>query len=310
MPYNDTRGNWSQRHQRAEMTFQDQHEREYYAAIELRSGDPTGLIEPLFRAPLMPPQKYLVRRNKKRPYDIEVDYTAWKRDVRARRREWEREGRQLSQKMHGSKYDPREAFSQEVLDVIGPPPEAIEPIIAAEQGNKWVLGLSKKVDMRLVKFFEPEEIDPDYRDREDAEEEEEDYGGKNPARTQHEGAGRGRRRVVAESDDDEEEEEVPRRRGKRVDPDEEEETHDAGATGGRRVNPKAKKPEPRAVTRGRGKKDGAPKRGPGGKFQKAEQPFGKEGVHNEGGHAVLSEDQQQQRSVARSERRERELAEV
>lgn len=291
MPYNDTRGNWSQRHQRAEMTFQDQHGREYYASIELRTGDPTGLIEPLFRAPLMPPQKYLSRRNKKRPYDIEVDYVAWKRDVRARRREWEKEGRQLAQKMHGSKFDPREAFTMEVLDVIGPPPEAIEPIIAAEQGNRWVLGLTKKVDMRLVKFFEPEDTDPDYRDREDAEEEGEDYGGANPARTQHEPEPRGRRR--------------------QVDADEEEEEADPGATGGRRVNPKANKPQPRAVTKGDGKKSGKPKRGPGGKFlKKGEQPFGEGGVVNEGGHAVLSEDQQQTRSAARAQRRERELAEV
>jgi hypothetical protein len=293
VPYNDTRGNWSQRHQRAEMTFQDQHEREYYAAIELKTGDPTGLIEPLFRAPLMPPQKYLVRRNKRRPYDIEVDYVAWKRDVRTARRAWEREGRQLAQKMHGSKYDPREPFSMEVLDVIGPPPEAIEPIIAAEQGNRWVLGLSKKVDERLVKFFEPEDVDPDYRDREDSEEEDEDYGGSNPARTKHE--------------DD-------RVRGRRqVDPDEEEEEHDRGATGrqgGRRVNPKAEKPAPRAATKGEGKQSNRPKRGPGGKFQKTEQPFGKDGVTNEGGHALLSEDQQQARSAARTKRRERELAEV
>lgn len=288
VPYNDTRGNWSQRHQRAEMTFQDQHGREYYASIELKTGDPTGLIEPLYRAPLMPPQKYLSRRNKKRPYDIEVDYVAWKRDVRARRREWEKEGRQLAQKMHGSKYDPREAFSMEVLDVIGPPPEAIEPIIAAEQGNRWVLGLSKKVDMRLVKFFEPEDIDPDYRDREDAEEEEENFAGASPARTKHDTG----------------------RRGQRVDPDEEEEAADPAAQP-RRQNPKAEKPQPRAVTKGKGKAAGAPKRGTGGKFVKAsKEPFGKGGVVNEGGHAVLSEDQQQKRSQARASQRERELAEA
>jgi len=161
VPFNDTRGDWSQRNQRNTMQMQDQHGRPWFATIEIKTGDPCGLIEAQFQAPLVPPQEYL-RRVPRKPYDLHIDYTAWKQDIRTARADWEREGRQLARKLHGSAYDPRKAFSIEVLEMIGEAPSAIEPVIAAEQGNSWVLGLTSTVDMRLVQFFEPEQIDPDY----------------------------------------------------------------------------------------------------------------------------------------------------
>lgn len=158
----DTRGDWSQRKQRSEMTFTDQHGRPYYGATELKTGDVVGLIEMLFQAPLMPPQKYL-ERVPKQPYTLYINYERWENDTREARRDWEREGRQLSRRIHGDAYDPSKPFSRDILDIIGEPPQAIEPIIAAKQGNKWVLGLTNRVDLRLVEYFEPEALDPEIR---------------------------------------------------------------------------------------------------------------------------------------------------
>lgn len=152
---------WSQKNQRTSTDFTDQHGRQYHAVIEIKTGDPVGMIEPLFTAPLMPEQKYL-RRVPRRPYDINIDYESWKRDIRGAWGEWQREGRSLAKKLHGSAYDPKADFTSDVLEVIGPAPQPIEPVIAASQGNKWVLGLTSKVDLRLARFFEPEQLDPDY----------------------------------------------------------------------------------------------------------------------------------------------------
>lgn len=155
--------NWSQQHQRRYQIFTDQHGREWGGNLEVKTGDVVGLLEAQFTAPLIPPQKY-IRRVDRRPYDLRIDYKQWKADYRGERRDWEREGRQMMRKMRGKGYNPNEEFSEDVLDIIGEPPQAIEPIIAAEQGNSWILGKTKKPDLRLVKFFEPEQLDPEIRE--------------------------------------------------------------------------------------------------------------------------------------------------
>lgn len=163
MPYADTRGDWSQRNQRISTDFTDQHGRKYHATIEIKSGDPCGLIEPLFQAPVMPPQQFL-KRVPRRPYDIVIDYDGWKREIRAAWAEWQSDGRAVGMKLHGSAYDPSADFTFDILQVIGPAPTRIEPVLACQQGNKWALGLSSRVDMRLVPYLEPEQVDPDYSD--------------------------------------------------------------------------------------------------------------------------------------------------
>lgn len=159
-------GNFSQAKQRRGQMFRDQHGRRYFASIEISTGDPCGLIEPQFHAPLAVPHMYLERSpDEMRPYDLIVNYARWEADIQTERATWEKEGRQRAMKLHGDAYDPTKPFSAQVLDIIGPPPQAIEPIIAARQGNSWVLGLSTKVDLRLASFFEPEQLDADFRAR-------------------------------------------------------------------------------------------------------------------------------------------------
>ena len=162
---------WSQRNQRQDQTFTDDHGREWFGSVEIKTGHVCGLLEPQFQAPLIPDQKYL-ERIPKRPYDLHINYDRWLADIRATRAEWEREGRQMMRKMRGSGYDPSEEFGADVLDIIGEPPEAVEPVIAARQGNSWILGLTNRVDRRLIKYFNIDKLpakvrreqEPDLRD--------------------------------------------------------------------------------------------------------------------------------------------------
>jgi hypothetical protein len=161
--------NWSQRNQRREggQFFRDQHGRRYHAEIELKTGHPCGPLVPQYRAPLVVPQQYLVLSNDpENPTLLTVNYTRWESDARAARKDWEAEGRSRALKMYGDAYDPRKPFGQDVLDIIGPAPSAVEPVIAARQGNSWVLGLSDRIDLRLAKYFEPEQLDPQHRPEE------------------------------------------------------------------------------------------------------------------------------------------------
>lgn len=178
-------GKFSQRDQRADVRLTDQHQRPYHATIEKKSLDTTGVIQPLFDAPLKFEVKYFEKgTDPARPYDRVINYTRWLADIDADRREWERDGRIRSQRMYGEKYVAADGalglFTQEVLDIVGPPPQHREPVLAARQGNAWILGFSKRVDLRLAKYFEPEQLDPTYRKTNEPDfstvpEDEEDY---------------------------------------------------------------------------------------------------------------------------------------
>jgi hypothetical protein len=150
-------GGWSQAKQRREMMFRDQHGRRYHATIEIKSGHPCGPIAPQFQAPLATPMKYLgLSTDPERPYDLNIKYDAWLADLRTDRAEWEAECRKLARALYRDKYDPKDAFTAEVVSVVGAPPQHIEPVLAAKQGNRWVLGLTDRVDVRLFPLLEAE----------------------------------------------------------------------------------------------------------------------------------------------------------
>ncbi len=168
MSYVDTRGNWSQAMQRRGQRFTDQHGRKYFAPIEIKTGEPCGLIGAEYTAPLTVPLNYLKRsKDANRPYDLVIDYPKWQADIRAELKEWETAWRKAAVRRYGDEFDPKKGMPADIAELFPRPPIHEEPVIAAKQGNKWVLGLSSKVDPRLAKFFAPEVTDPDYREKQE-----------------------------------------------------------------------------------------------------------------------------------------------
>lgn len=153
MAWSDTRGDWSQREQRRGAILTDQHGRKYSAVIEKKTGDDL-FWQAMYTAPLIPPAMYFEPHpDVDRPNDRVINYTRWKEDIRRDTDAWELLGRTIVRQIpNGLNADG--SFSLAVLDQIGPKPTPIEPVIAAEQGNKWVLGFTQVPDPRLKKFFE------------------------------------------------------------------------------------------------------------------------------------------------------------
>jgi hypothetical protein len=151
---------WSQRKQRRGQMFRDDHGRRWFAVTELLSGAPSGMIEHQFQAPLIPPQKYLeLSRDPERPYDLHIAYERWIADTETDREEWHKNGRLVARRTPGVTWTEGDPFPTAVLDVIGPEPTPLEPILAAQQGNPWVLGKTTTPDRRLVQFFEAPETE-------------------------------------------------------------------------------------------------------------------------------------------------------
>lgn len=164
MPYQHNKGphEKSQRDAIRPQMFRDQFGRRWHCGVEKKTGHPSGPLVPQFWSPLAVPSNYIeLSQDEERPYDIAINFKRWKADHRLDQREWESEGRKRSRKLYAEQYDARKAFTLEVLDIIGPGPGHIEPIIAYEQGNKWMLGATAVPDQRLLQFFTPEELDPD-----------------------------------------------------------------------------------------------------------------------------------------------------
>jgi hypothetical protein len=155
-------GGFSQAKQRRNQRLTDNHGRKYFATIEIRSGDPVGPVQPMFQAPLAVPPMYMRKHpDPDRPNEVVIDYRRWITDIEGAHTDWEKRGRELSRKTFGSAYDPTQpAFKQEILDLLGERPQPVEPVYAAMQGNRWVLGFTRIVDARLERFFTPAQLNP------------------------------------------------------------------------------------------------------------------------------------------------------
>lgn len=145
---------WSQARTRRPQKYTDDHGRKWSASIELRSGDPTGVIQPNFRAPWYPDQSFLKQDVDDRS-KLHIDYEGMLRSRLEAHEEYHRQAIEeaTSRSWTISEKDGKPVYDQKLLQIIGPPPKAIEPVIAAMQGNSWILGFSDEVDERLVRFL-------------------------------------------------------------------------------------------------------------------------------------------------------------
>lgn len=111
--------------------LRDQHDREYLAVIEKSTGDPCGPLQPKYDAPLYPEQAYCrVRVNEPSRFDIQ--YEAWIRDLRAAHQERRREE---------ARFRAQRVSDDVIAEMLGPLPRPVAPVLAAKQGNRYVLGL-------------------------------------------------------------------------------------------------------------------------------------------------------------------------
>lgn len=143
---------FSQARQRRYVQYTDQHGRKWGANIEIATGDPTGHWDSP-SAPIVPDSQYLKRgTDPARPYDLLIDYDRIIADKREALKEWDANAD--IQRMH--KPDITPLMLEKLL---GPRPPAVEPWIAARQGDKWTLGLTDRVNLKVAAFLDLEKKD-------------------------------------------------------------------------------------------------------------------------------------------------------
>lgn len=130
---------FSQDSTRRPILMRDQHGRPWSASTENRSGMPTGMIANDFSAPWLPDQKYLVV-NAQNPTEIYIDYTLMFNDRRRTNEEYHRRAVRMATKKNWPTPE-KGAYSDDLIEAAGQPPRPVELVIAAYQGNRWILGL-------------------------------------------------------------------------------------------------------------------------------------------------------------------------
>lgn len=160
---------WSQASQRKNEIMLDQHGRQYATVIEIRTGHPIT-ISPLFRAPLMPPDKFIRMRRPgeqapgwANPYcKLVVDYDAWAAELEQTHAAYERKKQQLATRIGGSRaVEEYRNPSPMLLQELGPPPQPVEPVLAAKEGHPWLLGLRRPDGSAYPKPPEAEKYFPE-----------------------------------------------------------------------------------------------------------------------------------------------------
>ena len=124
--------------------------RPWDASIDKKSGYPTGSISPKgWKAPWLPPITSF-KFSEEEVNRFVIDYDALLNERIEAHADYQT---QKEQSAVSRGWDPNSEEKQAVLEsLIGKPPLPIEPIVAAMQGNSWMLGLTDKVDPRLEPF--------------------------------------------------------------------------------------------------------------------------------------------------------------
>lgn len=152
--------NWSQHSQRmydgvaSGDIFSDQHGRIYHAEVETKTNAPCSPFNPVgWDAPLDTPKSYMkyIRGKRTRDasglvqrstYDIEIDYPTWIADWRAAGSAHQREAIKTTVQLHGSTWKAGDPIPADVTAILGDRPGGkVEAVIAASQGQPYVLGL-------------------------------------------------------------------------------------------------------------------------------------------------------------------------
>jgi hypothetical protein len=154
----------SQSARRKPRKLKDPYGRTWETTFDVVADDACAPINPHgWDSPLVVPQKYLRVQPDDRGLLKEM-YGPWLADLEAAHKEYEQRLFDDAMTIFGHEgpkaYEDR---SPALLRYTGVAPQAIEPVLAAMQGNKWMLGLTDKPDPRLTRFFVKETpVVPDY----------------------------------------------------------------------------------------------------------------------------------------------------
>lgn len=145
----------SQHEQRRAQTFKDQHGRGWWASVEKTTGHPS---EPLRAgswayvggAALVPiPQHYIIL-NPDEISVLRIDYDRWRADLRGAKEDYRRLAVSTGLQIHKEAFDEAHPFTDSVVHIIGKPPFDEMPVIAMQQGNHWMLGLTEIEDAKVL----------------------------------------------------------------------------------------------------------------------------------------------------------------
>lgn len=153
--------------QREPRDWTDQHGRVWNGQIEKKTGEwcgmppqPVGWMPPFPQ--WLPPARFLkcgrnykINGARQGAEEMFIDYDGWIAELRDSHQSWLERFYAIGQNMSGQAFDPDNPTPQ-ILAQVGPKPVPVEPVLAMQQGNKYVLGLTKTVDKRLEPFFPKE----------------------------------------------------------------------------------------------------------------------------------------------------------
>lgn len=132
----------------------DQHGRRYSALLDKSNGTPVGQgpRPDGWRAPWMPGQEWFrYHEDESNPMRFRIDYDGMLNDRIAAHEQYEREWTDFAV-VNG--WDPKDPdIAGRIIAKVGKRPLPLEIIVAAMQGNRYVLGLTETVDERVVPFL-------------------------------------------------------------------------------------------------------------------------------------------------------------
>lgn len=147
-------GAFSQATYRRGITLHDQHGREWTATVGTKTGMPTGIIQPSFSAPWYPDHQYM-RVNPDNTSELFIDYEALLLRRRARLADFHTLALDIARKKGIPLPVKVGEYSDELLGLLPGMPKPVQPVVAAMQGNEYILGLTDVVDERLRRYVQP-----------------------------------------------------------------------------------------------------------------------------------------------------------
>lgn len=132
----------------------DQFGRQWFCEIHQRSGMPVSRLYPCFVAPWYPDSTYITV-NPENTAQCFIDFPRMRQEKRVAIAAYHADAVGLATEKKWAIPERGVPYPREIVQKLGTPPRAIEPIVAAEQGHPWINGWSQVPDPRLVELVKP-----------------------------------------------------------------------------------------------------------------------------------------------------------